>query len=235
MDQMVYVGLDVHADTIAVALADEGRAGEVRFYGTIPNLADSVLQLTKRLSAKGRTASYCYEAGPCGYGLYRHLTKLGFECAVVAPAMIPRKAGDRVKTDRRDAEMLARLWRTGELTPIWTPDEEQEAMRDLIRTRHQSMSALKSAKQQLLSFLLHHGLRYSNGGYWTKRHRRWLAELRKFPYPHQQLAFEELKRTIDQLEARINTLDLTITGIAKLFSVGCDYVCCDFQAVISRV
>ncbi len=215
MDQVVYVGLDVHADTIAVALADEGRAGEVRFYGTIPNSADSVLQLTKRLSAKGRTANFCYEAGPCGYGLYRHLTRLGFECAVVAPAMIPRKAGDRVKTDRRDAEMLARLWRADKLTPIWTPDEEQEAMRDLIRTRHQTMSALKSAKQQLLSFLLRHGLRYRSGGYWTKRHRRWLAELRKFPYPHQQLAFEELKRAIDQLESRINALDLTISETIK--------------------
>ena len=111
MEKTVYVGLDVHADTIAVALADEGRGGEMRFYGTVASSGDAVLRLTKALSGDGQVPTFCYEAGPCGYGLHRHLTRLGFECAVVAPAMIPRKVGDRVKTDRRDAEMLARLWR----------------------------------------------------------------------------------------------------------------------------
>lgn len=210
MNKEIYVGLDVHKDTIAVAIADEGRRGEIRFFGTIANSADSVLRLTKRLAEPGKSPTFCYEAGPCGYGLYRHLTKLGFECAVVAPSMIPRKAGDRIKTDRRDAEMLARLWRAGELTPIWTPDEEQEAMRDLIRTRKQAKDAVKVSKQQLLSFLLRHGLRYQNGKYWTMRHRRWLAEMRRFPYPHQQLVFEELKRAIVQCEARVATLDQAI-------------------------
>ena len=138
MTQALYVGLDVHKDTIAVALAEEGRRGEVRILGTIAHKADSVLRLSKRLSAASKTPSFCHEAGPCGCGLHCHLTKLRFECAVVAPALIPRKAGDRVKTHRRDAEMLARLWRAGELSPIWTPDEEQEAMRDLIRTRKQA-------------------------------------------------------------------------------------------------
>jgi len=106
--------------------------------------------------------------------------------------------------------MLARLWRAGELTSIWTPDEEQEAVRDLIRTRKQAMDAVKVAKQQLLSFFLRHGLRYDNGSYGTKRHRGWLANLRRFRFPYQQLAFEELKRAVDQAEARVTTLDQAI-------------------------
>ncbi|WP_295039790.1 IS110 family transposase [Sulfitobacter sp.] len=213
MNKTLYVGLDVHKDTIAVAVAEDGRGGEIRFHGTIINSADAVLRLTKTLAKNGWTPSFCYEAGPCGYGLHRHLMKLGFECAVVSPAMIPRKVGDRIKTDRRDAEMLARLWRAGELTPIWTPDEEQEAMRDLIRTRKQAMDAVKVAKQHLLSFLLRHGLKYETGSYWTQRHRRWLAELRRFRFSHQQLVFEELKRAVDQAEERVATLDQAIETV----------------------
>jgi len=215
MERTVYVGLDVHADTIAVAIADEGRRGEIRFYGVIDSSSDSVLRMTKRLATAGNSPTFCYDAGPCGYGLHRYLTKLGFECGVIAPSMIPHKSGNRVKTDRRDAEMLARLWRAGELTSIWTPDEEQEAMRDLIRARKQAVDALKVVKQQLLSFLLRHGLRYQNGKYWTKRHRRWLSELRRFPFLHQQLAFEELKRAIDQAEARVATMNATIEDAVK--------------------
>ena len=158
---------------------------------------------------------FVYEAGPCGYGLYRQLLASGHDAQVVAPSRIPKAPGERIKTGRRDALKLARLARRGDLTPVWVPDNEQEAMRDLIRTRKQTVDALKVAKQQLLSFLLRHGLRYRNGSYWTKRHRRWLAELRKFPYLHQQIAFEELKRAIDQIEARIATLDQTIETAIK--------------------
>lgn len=192
------------------SLADDGRTGETRFYGTIRNTGDAILRLTKNLSSNGVTPTFCYEAGPCGYGICRLLRKLNYECAVVAPTMIPRKVGDRIKTDRRDAEMLARLWRAGELTPIWTPNEEHEAMRDLIRTRKQAVDALKVAKQQLLSFLLRHGLRFDRPSRWTKIHWRWINELRKFKYPHQQFAFEELKRAIRQIEERVSSLDQII-------------------------
>ena len=220
MNKTLYVGLDVHKDTIAVAVAEDGRGGEIRFHGVTANSADAVLRLTKTLTRNDHRPSFCYEAGPCGYGLHRHLVKLGFECAVVSPAMIPRKVGDRIKTDRRDAEMLARLWRAGELTPIWTPDEEDEAMRDLIRTRKQTMDALKVAKQQLHSFLLRHGLRYSRPTYWTKSHWRWVNELRKFRFPHQQLAFEELKRNIHQIMARLATLNTAIEEAVKGWRFG---------------
>ncbi len=196
MPNTIYVGLDVHAETIAIATAYEGREGEVRFWGTIPNNATAILKLTKQLTTRDQQPEFCYEAGPCGYGIYRLLAKLGFLCAVVSPSMIPRKSGDRIKTDRRDAMMLARLWRAGELTAISTPDEEQEAVRDLIRTRKQAKDALKVAKQQLLSFLLRHGLRYERPTYWTKTHWRWINELRKFSYIPQQTAFEEMKRAI---------------------------------------
>lgn len=132
----LYVGLDVHKNTIAVAVAEDGRGGEVRFHGTIVHSGDAVLRPTKTLTKPGNIPSFCYEAGPCGYRLHRLLTKLGFECAVVAPSMIPRKTGDRIRTDRRDV-----------------------IMRELIRTRKQAKDAVKVAKQQLLSFLLRHGLK----------------------------------------------------------------------------
>ena len=126
----IYVGLDVHKATIAVAVARAGR-DEVVYHGDIENTPKAVRKLVQRLSATGEVLNVCYEAGPCGYGLHRELTALGHECEVVAPSLIPRKAGDRLKTDRRDALMLARLHRAGELTPVWVPDQEQEAIRDL--------------------------------------------------------------------------------------------------------
>lgn len=129
MTKTLYVGLDIHAETIAVAVAEEGRRGEIRFFGTIRNTSDSLQRLAKRLSEKGQNPVFCYEAGCCGYGIHRLLTKFGYECDVVSPSMIPRRPGDHIKTDRRDAEMLARLLRAGELTAIWTPNEEHEAMR----------------------------------------------------------------------------------------------------------
>ncbi|MFP3385028.1 IS110 family transposase [Tritonibacter sp. SIMBA_163] len=153
MNKTHYVGLDVHKDTIAMAVAEDGRGGEIRFHGVIANSADAVLRLTKTLTRNDHRPSFCYGAGPCGYGLHWHLVKHGFECAVVSPAMIPRKVGDQIKTDRLNAEMLARLWRAGELTPIWTPDEEQEAMRDLSRTGKPQPRVLAAIARELAGFI----------------------------------------------------------------------------------
>jgi transposase len=133
MTNLVFVGLDVHKDTIAVAVANDGRDGEVRVYGTIENKPEAITKLASRLASGGRTLKFCYEAGPCGYGIHRQLVRLGYDCIVVAPSMIPKKAGDRIKTDRRDAVTQARLHRAGELTPVWVPDEAHEAMRDLVQ------------------------------------------------------------------------------------------------------
>lgn len=220
MTKVVYVGLDVHAETIAVATADEGRDGEVRFHGVIANTAEALKALSGRLSRNGTQPDFCYEAGPCGYGVHRCLTALGFRCTVVAPCMIPRKAGDRVKTDRRDAQILARLHRAGELQAVWTPDEAHEAMRDLIRARKQAVEARTIARQQLQSFLLRHGLRFPGRSRWSKAHWRWLDELRRFPFAHQQLVFEEQKRTIRQIEARVATLDAAIIEAVEQWRFG---------------
>ncbi len=134
---------------------------EVRFYGTIANTPDTLRSLCRKLSKDGRQLHFCYEAGPCGYGVQRQLTRLGHRCDVVAPALIPRKVGDKVKTDRRDAMMLAQTLRAGQLTAVWVPDEAHEAMRDLVRLRAQAMRDLRKTRQQLLSFLLRHGLRFA--------------------------------------------------------------------------
>lgn len=150
----MFIGLDVHKAKILVAIAPGERAGEVRHWGTIPSRADQVRRLAERLGGAGHRLQFCYEAGPCGYGLHRQFTELGHDCVVIAPSLIPVRAGDRVKTDRRDATMLAKLHRAGELTPVWVPDAAHEAMRDLIRARATSVRVAGKARQHLQGFLL---------------------------------------------------------------------------------
>src|SRR5580693_6320992 len=141
---ITYVGLDVHKDTIAVALAEAGLRGEVREHGKIPNTPAALQALTVKLAPARRELRFCYEAGPCGYGIQRQLTEAGHECAVVAPSLIPHKPGERIKTDRRDAINLAKLHRAGELTAVWVPDQAHEAIRDLVRAR---LAAVRTLRQ----------------------------------------------------------------------------------------
>ena len=145
MNDITYVGLDVHKATVCVAIAESGRGGEVRQVGVFENRPDVLCKMVARLGRDRRRLSFCYEAGPCGYGLHRLLIGLGHDCIVVAPSLIPMKTGDRVKTDRRDALMLAKLHRAGELTPIWIPDAAHEAMRDLVRARATAVRGLSKA------------------------------------------------------------------------------------------
>jgi transposase len=203
-----YIGLDVHKDTIAVAVAEDGPDRETRFWGTVPNTPEALRRLVARL-AGGGVKLVLYEAGSCGLGVQRQLVRLGTECLVIAPSTMPRRPGDRVKTDRRDAATLARLLRAGELAGIWVPDEAHEAIRDLVRARKRAKEDLREAKQVLQSFLLRHDRRFGGRAGWSKAHWRWLGEL-TFPSPHQQLVFEEYKQRIREVEARCARLDVAL-------------------------
>jgi transposase len=207
-----YVGMDVHKATIAVSVA-EANGGEVRYHGEIENTPEAVAKLVRQLRKGDAQLSFCYEAGPCGYGLHRQLTDLGWDCHVVAPSLIPRKAGDRVKTDRRDSLMLARLHRAGELTAVWVPDDAQERLRDLTRAREDMKSLQLKAKQRLSAFLLRYGKSYAGKTNWTQAHFRWLEQI-KFQ-PVQQIVFQEYVDTVKMLSKRVDALDQQLEGAAR--------------------
>jgi len=198
---ILYVGLDVHKATIVVAVAEEGRAGEVRPHSTIEHTPNNVAKLIGRLEKSGKELYFCYEAGCCGYGLQRQIIEAGHSCTVVAPSMIPRKSGEHVKTDRRDAIKLARLHRAGELDAVWVPDAAHEAMRDLVRARADAMQQLKSNKQHLQSFLLRHGRIYDGAVGWSRTHYLWLSN-QKFDLPAHQIVFQDYINAIHDTEKR---------------------------------
>ena len=207
-----YVGMDVHKESIAVSVA-ESVGGEVRYVGNIANTPAAVQKLAKQLGKGDARLSFCYEAGGCGYGIHRQLTQLGCECQVVAPSLIPRKAGDRVKTDRRDSMSLARLHRAGELTAVWVPDEAQEALRDLTRAREDMKHLQRQGKQRLGAFLLRHGRRFDGKSSWTQAHYRWLEGI-QFKSPVQQIVFQEYVDTIKMLSQRVAALDQQLASAA---------------------
>lgn len=203
-----YVGLDVHKDTIAVAIAECGR-GEPVYEGEMANRPGKVAKLLDRLSVRygGERLLFVYEAGPCGYGLYRQIVASGHACEVVAPSLIPRKAGERVKTDRRDALGLARLSRSGELTAVWVPEPEQEAIRDLTRAREDMKAIETKARQRLGAFLLRHGQVYTLGKEkWTQRYFRWLEDV-KFDSPIQQIVLQEYIDAVREAQRRVAGLE----------------------------
>jgi len=205
---ITYVGLDVHKDTISVASAEAALREEVREHGKIPNTPAALNALLKRLASERKTLRFCYEAGPCGYGIQRQIASAGHECAVVAPSLIPRKPGARIKTDRRDALNLAKLHRAGELTSVWVPDQAHEAVRDLVRARMAAVRTLRQARQQLSGFLLRHGRHYSRTA-WTQLHRRWLASL-KFDEAVHHVVLEDCIAAVEAAAARRDRLEAHI-------------------------
>jgi transposase len=202
----VYVGLDVHKDSIVVAYAPEDRGAEVVALGAIGTRQSDIDKLIRKLQSKGATPVFVYEAGPCGYWLHRYLTRQGLSCHVVAPSLIPRKPGDRVKTDRRDAVTLARLMRSGDLSSVYVPEIADEAIRDLSRGREDAMRDLKATKHRLKAFLLRQDIRYEGRASWSAAHLRWLSEV-VCTTRAQQIVFQEYVRAITEQHARLQRLE----------------------------
>ena len=209
----LFVGLDVHKDSIAVAHATEGRSEPPVFVGTIGTRQADLDRLIRRLQGKAAELRFAYEAGPSGYGLYRYLTRKGLACDVVAPSLIPRRPGDKVKTDRRDAVELARLFRSGDLTAVHVPTVEDEAIRDLCRARDAARVTLKNARLRLKAFLLRLGLHYVGRADWNAAHKRYLAKV-VCPTPAQQIVFQEGIRAVDEQVDRLQRIEAELLALA---------------------
>ena len=206
----LYVGLDVHKESITVAYVAQAHHAAVVSIGNLGTRQWEIDTLIRPLQSKRAPRVFVYEAGPCGYWLYRYLTKKGQVCWVIAPSLIPKKPGDRVKTNRRDAIKLARLMRSGDLTPVYVPKVEEEAIRDLCRAREDTIRALKAAKFQRNAFLLRHDIRYTGRATWGPAHLRWLSEV-VCPTPAQQIVFQEYVRTVTEHTERLERLEQELT------------------------
>jgi len=204
-----YVAFDSSKLRHTVAIAQGGRSGEVRFLGEIENSKAATVKLVKMLASKHRRLTFCYEAGPTGYGLYRLIKHLGHDCVVAAPSLIPKKPGDRVKTNRRDALSLAKLLRADELAAVWVPDARHEAMRDLTRAREAAVNDLGSKRRQALSLLLRLGRYYPGKRTWTQAHMSWLTS-QTIEHKEQRIAFEEMLLGAREAQARVARLEQAI-------------------------
>lgn len=211
---ILWVGLDVHKESITVAYASEDRSVEPVLLGSIGTRQCDIDALVRKLQSKSLQLVFVYEAGPCGYWLYRYLTRKGLTCFVIAPSLIPRRPGDRVKTDKRDAVTLARLARSGDLTPVYVPEVSDEAIRDLARAREDALKDLNAGRFRLKALLLRNDIRYTGRANWSAEHLRWLARL-VFPAPAQQIVFQEYVRTVNERTELLHRLEAELLEHAK--------------------
>ena len=218
-DSEVYVGLDTSKLKISVALAEAGATARSASSATSTTRPRRSSAWSRKLSQRHRRLLFCYEAGPTGYGLQRQITALGHDCAVVAPSLIPKRPGERVKTNRRDALTLARLHRAGELTPIWVPDPGHEAMRELVRAREAAMEDLRAKRQHLQSFLLRHGRVFTGRRPWTRAHARWLSEPAASSIRPSISSCAEYRQAIEDAEARLERLTQQVAEVVPTWSM----------------
>jgi len=205
MNTVKFIGMDVHKNLITIAICDADRVDQPRIYGAIDNDLNALDKFCRKMVSTAGRLHFVYEAGPCGYGIYRHLTHKGFDCMVAAPSMIPKKSGDRIKNDRRDAKKLAHLHRAGELTAVYVPDQQDEAMRDLTRAREDAVLAARKAKQRLKAFLLRNRIVYTGKSRWSQVFFNWLSDV-ALAHPAQQIVLQEYINAVHENLKRVERL-----------------------------